>query len=210
MDNQKIPTSVGAIVLAIVAITSGVFVWVYEKNQGTIETDLAIQTTIKKDLKTDSSKEGVDTAQQFPEMSQEEKARLTTLTKDWQTYRDTEYGYEFKYPKSFSVERNKYESDIPEVSIINNKTCTLPFGLNCNVTIRTLSPEDERIKDTENDKSNSTTRFEKNGYNITYRLSDGVTAIIQTNKKSYFIVSLPNPESMISVLQGIYFTFKEL
>ncbi len=211
MDNKKIPTCLGAAILVIIAITVGVFVWVYEQKQEAIGADAIIQTPVKKDQKTDVEKEVIiNTQQQFPEMDQAEKVRLATLTKEWQTYRDTEYGYEFKYPKGYSIEKNKYEADIPEVSVISNGDCVLPFGSKCNVTIRTLSSEAERIKEIENDKSNHTTRFEKNGYNITYRLSDGVSAIIQTNKKVYFMVSLPYPESVVSVFQGVYFTFKEL
>lgn len=33
MDNKKIPTSIGAIILVIIAITAGMFVWTYEKGQ---------------------------------------------------------------------------------------------------------------------------------------------------------------------------------
>src|SRR5665647_1062054 len=108
MDNKKIPTSIGAIVLVIIAITAGMFVWTYEQKQETIGSDETIQMIFKKNQKTDTSKETrADTTQQFPEMSQEEKARLSELTKDWQTYQDEEYGYEFKYPKGYSVEKNK-------------------------------------------------------------------------------------------------------
>ena len=41
MDNKKIPTSIGAIVLVIIAITAGMFVWVYEKGQGW-DTEMAV------------------------------------------------------------------------------------------------------------------------------------------------------------------------
>ncbi len=41
MDNQKIPTSTGAVILIIIAITIGVFVWVYEQKQGS---SVTIQT----------------------------------------------------------------------------------------------------------------------------------------------------------------------
>lgn len=208
MDNRNIPTKLGTAILLVIAITVGAFVWVYEKEQGSIVADISIQSLQKK-IQTDTVKDPQETLP-FPEMDQAEKNRLTELTKDWQTYRDEKYGYEFKYPQEYSIEKNKYEPDISEVSVISNNDCVLPFDSRCNITIRILSSDDERVKDLESDTRDYTTRFYKNDHRTTYRLSDGLSALIQTSKNTYFIVSLPYPESILPIFQGILFTFSEL
>ena len=212
MNNKKIPTCLGTAILVVIAITAGAFVWVYEKNQGSITTDMTIQMPVKKDQKTDAGKETVvNTPQQFSEMDPAEKARLAALTKDWQTYQDTEYGYEFKYPKGFKINKDKSEL-IPKINIASDGDCVLPFGAKCTITIQSLLPENiTLIKHIEDDQSKHTTRFSNNDYNITYQLSDGVGAIIRTDTSHvYYVASLPYPEKILSIFQGVYFTFKEI
>jgi len=51
MDNKKIPTHLGTAILVIIAITAGVFVWVYEKNQsldaGALQTPVVQKKAVK-------------------------------------------------------------------------------------------------------------------------------------------------------------------
>ncbi len=232
MDNKKIPTCLGTAILVVMAITAGAFVWVYEQNQGAIETDTIIQTTIKKDQKTDTGKETVaNTPQQFPEMDPAEKARLAALTKDWQTYRDTEYGYEFKYPQNYFVVNKKGTSSPETLTITSNKgypgdggcpkpPCNFPTHPH-EITI-TVFEEPNNFSLTEIKKrlegNYVTMGSEKyiliNGksalYYRSYQYSDAI--YIVGYKKTYFISSdLEWIETYFSdTFKGIYSTFKEI
>ncbi len=94
MNNKKIPTCLGTAILVVIAITAGAFVWVYEKNQGLITTDVTIQN-MKKASKALSLQESTITAPSFPEMD----------LGDWQTYTDNKFGYTVKYPRGYVVHK---------------------------------------------------------------------------------------------------------
>lgn len=89
MDNKKIPTSIGAIILVIIAITAGMFVWVYEKGQNW----------------------GVVTMQpQIVQKNSGAEKMTNEPISEWKTYQDKKYGFEFKYPKAFDVKITDYYS----------------------------------------------------------------------------------------------------
>lgn len=92
MNNTKIPTAIGATLLVIIAITAVVFVWTYEKGQdwGAV----TIQTPVLND---GQKKLIVETA-------------LTEPISEWKTYSDEEFGFQFKYPKTFNVKISSHYS----------------------------------------------------------------------------------------------------
>lgn len=106
MHNKHIPTCLGTTILVVIAITAGVFVWTYEKNQG----PLAITPTqLPQQIK------GSDTAtQKFPKMNQTEKDRLAEISRltinsifsepltEWKSYSSEKYKYSFKYPSGLN------------------------------------------------------------------------------------------------------------
>lgn len=91
MDNKKIPTVAGTTVLAIIAITAIAFVWVYEKIQSWDTVTTQIQALPKTAIGNDEQK-NLDT-----------ETIVTEPIENWETYQDKKYGFEFRYPKSFSV-----------------------------------------------------------------------------------------------------------
>lgn len=79
--NQHIKTSLGVIIILIVAITAGMFVWLSQKNNP-IET----QTQM---VKVNSDKN--------------QKIKAIDETANWKTYQNNQYGYELKYPADWKI-----------------------------------------------------------------------------------------------------------
>ncbi len=83
--NQKIATGVGTVIIIIIAITAGIFVWLYEKDRpigdGQVIQNLPVN-----------------------------KKSNSASTENWQTYKNDEYGFEFKYPKDWGEIQAKVES----------------------------------------------------------------------------------------------------
>ena len=59
MDNKKIPTSIGAIVLIVIAVTVSMFIWVYERSQGW-DTDMAVMRLRRDQKETTKEDKGAD------------------------------------------------------------------------------------------------------------------------------------------------------
>ncbi len=91
MDNKKIPTRLGAVILVVIAITVGGFVWVYEKNQGSIATDIPTQAIQKK----------AQTAEKVHPGKTDEKVAIAEPVEQWKTCRNEKAGYEVKYPSAW-------------------------------------------------------------------------------------------------------------
>jgi len=86
MDNKKIPTILGTIVIIIIAVTVGVFVWKYESIKS--QEDAETQSEIVKIAKPVEEK-------QSPQKEENEKPIDTSK---WKVCRSEKYNYEFKYP----------------------------------------------------------------------------------------------------------------
>ncbi|MDQ5893467.1 MAG: hypothetical protein QG640_479 [Patescibacteria group bacterium] len=97
MDNKKIPTSIGAIVLVIIAITAGMFVWVYEKGQGWDTEIVVMQLKVapKEAEKTDLSESELKTPISEPEHA---KPIVFEPFEKWATYKNEVIGIEIRYP----------------------------------------------------------------------------------------------------------------
>jgi hypothetical protein len=104
MDNKKIPTSIGAIVLIVIAVTVSMFIWVYEKNQ----TEQQIgQTMIDKKAKNNNLSSNAS-----PMDSQENESWMSFDSK-----KDTglSLGVRFNYPATWSQNGSR---DSDAVSIV--------------------------------------------------------------------------------------------
>jgi hypothetical protein len=97
MDNKKIPTSVGTIVLVIIAITVGAFVWRIEKNNSK-ETPLS-----QNFAKTDSYTEPKKQAENQPSEKNEENTEV--LVKPGSVYKNDTYGFTLKIPQGVATSR---------------------------------------------------------------------------------------------------------
>lgn len=213
--NKRFPTSIGIALIFILVVTISVFVW---KCRERLDSPLLENSSTRTNPEKDTSSENVPNLQasdrQFPDMSQDEKNRLTELTKDWLTYRNEAYGYEFKYPKEYVIEKVEYSKDMDQVRVVSKGKCVLVLEGGstgpCAVNIRTASMTDERVGEQKENKDLSIVRFSVNGNRITYQPSDRFTAVIQAKEKMCSMSATPYNREIIPVFQGIYFTFREI
>jgi hypothetical protein len=86
MKNQKVSTGLGTIVLVIIAVTVGVFVWKVEKNQSDVQQpqNVVIESKPDKNTQGEVYKKPIDTS-------------------DWKVCKSEKYNYEFKYPSDWSI-----------------------------------------------------------------------------------------------------------
>ncbi len=90
MNNKNIPTLLGTAILVIIAITTGVFVWVYEKGQYPITVQI-LQPTPK------TSK---------PPVIQESQPTITdaTIINGWKKYTAADNSFSIEYPSEWRLE----------------------------------------------------------------------------------------------------------
>ncbi|MFZ2226651.1 MAG: hypothetical protein WA064_04285 [Candidatus Moraniibacteriota bacterium] len=89
MDNKKIPTHLGTIVIVIIAITAGAFVWQYEKNALVDFSQLVVSTPATKSPVQQSVTNQVSAAQ--PNNS-------IAVPENWKAYTDSKFGFELRTP----------------------------------------------------------------------------------------------------------------
>jgi hypothetical protein len=119
MKNPKVSTFLGIIVLAVIAITAGMFMWLVEKRQ-----EIASQPQTTNDIKKDAIQKLTANQQ-----SQSQEAKLSTeeiadLMKDSKTYKNTAYGFELAYPKEYYY-IEKHNSPSTEEYLIKNSSDTI-------------------------------------------------------------------------------------
>jgi hypothetical protein len=86
--NQHVKTWVGTVIIVIIAITAGAYVYVAQKNNAVDESTIANNVVpVKKQTPTAP-------IAQAPTIDQ---------TAGWQTYRNDKYGFEFQYSKDWTV-----------------------------------------------------------------------------------------------------------
>ncbi|PJA86651.1 MAG: hypothetical protein CO141_03655 [Candidatus Moranbacteria bacterium CG_4_9_14_3_um_filter_42_9] len=126
--NQKINTGVGAIILVIISITAGVFVWKFNRQNSAVEAPIPIQKpkgdkiacTMKAKLCPDGtyvSRSGTNC--EFAACP----GKSAVDTSDWQTYRNEKYGFEFKYPSNFVYDENM----IMDTDVLYSASFGLPY-----------------------------------------------------------------------------------
>ncbi|MFA5961076.1 MAG: hypothetical protein WC848_00115 [Parcubacteria group bacterium] len=94
MDNKKIPTHLGTIVIVIIAITVGAFVWQYEKNMPDNATQSVMPAPVKK-------------APVQSVVAQSEEVIPSNIPADWKNYKNDKQGIEFRYPSAGIVSEDQ-------------------------------------------------------------------------------------------------------
>jgi hypothetical protein len=92
MDNKKIPTWLGTVIIIIFAATMGAFVWKYEKNQKTVEQS---QNVIIESKPVEENKE----------QNNQQKDEIATPidTSNWKTCKNITYNYEVRFPGDWKM-----------------------------------------------------------------------------------------------------------
>jgi len=92
MQNQKVGTLLGALVLVIIAITAGVFVWKVEKGE---ETGQVLTVKVQKDMVPNN--DGQQGQQQEPIIAD------ATMIKGWKKYTSSDKLFSIEYPNSWQI-----------------------------------------------------------------------------------------------------------
>ncbi|OGI35991.1 MAG: hypothetical protein A2283_17385 [Lentisphaerae bacterium RIFOXYA12_FULL_48_11] len=124
MDNKKISTVLGAIVLVVIAVTAGAFVYRYEKTQNRDTPDYSgnaksgrsdkplgngAECTAEAKICPDGSAVGRSGPNcEFVECPNEVS---DVNTNSWKTYRNEKYGFKFEYPGSLKIEVQDFEEE---------------------------------------------------------------------------------------------------
>ncbi len=99
MQNKNISTLTGSVILVIIAITAGTFVWVYEKGQdwNTDLTGIQPRVTSKQAAKDDKSSSGEITAEK---------------NQDLKKYVSSDYNFSFQYPSDLTISSISTEKQV--------------------------------------------------------------------------------------------------
>lgn len=168
MNNKKIPTSVGTIVLIIIAVTVFGVVWMWEKMQESREikiTDVSIEPRVAENNQKQNN---------YIDVSSES---------NWETYRDNKFGYEIKYPAGYVV--HKYttpctESRRDDISGENVIIWNEEFLASHDISKEQITDFDIYINDPD-DKCVSG-HYSSPGRNKTYKLLNSENIIIRGQK----------------------------
>ncbi|EKE11282.1 MAG: hypothetical protein ACD_15C00111G0011 [uncultured bacterium] len=240
MDNKKIPTILGTVLIIIFSATALAFVLVYENkrranevksysvkvvenNQPESKTEIKSAEQASEEAKTSFEED----LKSYPPMDPKEATRLTNLTKDWKTFKDEEKGYEFKYPSDYSVQimdpgMHSY------IKIVSNGRCMYDTDMSgknkgpCSFILRRGSEyNSEQIIEIKNnhrkgDQNIKIFSFDNKMFFINTD-SNTFTDIVHVSDKNFtyhpFSFSFP-PSPQRSefrlVFQGIYFTLKSI
>ncbi len=140
--NQKIATGVGTLIIIIIAVTMGAFVWLYEKDRpidsGQVVQNLPVNKKSKtapaaicKNLCGDGNcDEFVCMSTSCPCPETKESCPQDCFTgdisiTDWQTYKNEKYGFEFQYPKDWKLKTsNELGEDANEIVPSKQQNCS--------------------------------------------------------------------------------------
>lgn len=108
MDNKKIPTCIGTIILVIIAITVGIFVWTYEKGQDLyvdIESKIVLKPVVK------SNEQRVTGAE-----------KSTTLTINDGLYKNIKYNYQLEIPDNLKLESGSVDNPDSLIRLLSSQS----------------------------------------------------------------------------------------
>jgi hypothetical protein len=115
IDNKKIPTWLGVVIIIIFAITVGVMVWRYEKNHEITKINNNVITS--KETIVDNKKEESQTKQLENEVS------TPIDTSDWKICKSNQYNYQISYPQDWII------TQAPVQKITTNCENVFSFGI---------------------------------------------------------------------------------
>ena len=95
MDNKKIPTSYGTVIILIIAVTVGWFVWEYENNQQAVEQLQTILPTNKSAIvKVPTGNQG----------QKEDTGTSNSLSNTWHRYVSKDKTFSIEYPGNWLID----------------------------------------------------------------------------------------------------------
>lgn len=129
MNNKKIPTLLGTIVIVVIAITAGMFVWQYEKNMPADFAQLAVPVPVAK------SPTPVAQTPTQPVATQPVQAIPSNVPAGWKNYKNDKQGIEFEYPSAGIVREDQGAGGLKSIY-----GACIHFSLGT-IFISTLSPD---------------------------------------------------------------------
>ena len=122
MDNKKIPTSIGAIVLIVIAVTVSMFIWVYERSQGW-DTDMAVMRL--RSVQKETTKTSEQQATQESLLNNRELISEATLIKGWKKYTSYDESFSMEFPGDWQVNNDGF-NDVDNKKIAGLPGVTIP------------------------------------------------------------------------------------
>ncbi|MFA7209754.1 MAG: hypothetical protein WC120_05785 [Parcubacteria group bacterium] len=95
IDNKKIPTVLGTVIIVIIAITAGVLVWKYEKIKSQDEAGMQNRGVEFSKLMEKKNNQQKETANKF---------EIVNIDKNWNKYISNSKNFSLNYPNSWKLE----------------------------------------------------------------------------------------------------------
>jgi hypothetical protein len=240
IDNKNISTKLGVAIITIFALTALAFVLACEKNRpiGQVENNLPASNKNNPsenktgNESTSQTKEGTistleEDLKKYPPMNPEEVARLTRLTKNWKTFRSEPSGYEFKYPSDYYIEKVESNND-DYIKVVSNGGCVSSREGNAKAICRVYigSSRSNPKEDSMNELAAMKKALGENKSIPIFSIQDkiivtnpnadtiGGSIYVQTSNNIYIIssgiVTYASFAKLQPIIQGIYFTLKEI
>jgi hypothetical protein len=204
--NQQIKTGLGVVVILIFAVTAGVFVWLYEKNQDEDQANsckrmIQVCGTENAGCRWECQDNFAPIKASISKPIAPTNNSITDENANWQTYRNEKYGFEIKYPQDFQ----KQNSDFGKVlfnATKENYFFTIYYTDNYN--------PDRNIGENKNIIAGNIT-----GFKYTYREGVGISgvAVIQSGNGALnisidYLGGNPSSSDIENFLDQILSTFK--
>jgi len=133
MQNKKGNILVITLIIVIVVITAGIIGWKFAK-----KTPVSIQTT-----ELPKTNEAKNITQSATEVTNQEQSKIskaepatklseTTKAANWLTYKNEKYGFQFKYPKNWFLDKGRLSPQKIEEYEIGSDNAPVSFGVYTN------------------------------------------------------------------------------
>lgn len=130
--NQKISTGLGAIILIIISLTAGVFVWKYYQLSQISSVPILVPIKEKQACTMEAKlcPDGTYVSRSGPNCEFTACPGESAVdTSAWQTYRNEKYGFEFKYPKKWFLDNIYLSPQKIEFYEIGSNNASIHFGI---------------------------------------------------------------------------------
>ncbi|PJA86515.1 MAG: hypothetical protein CO141_04335 [Candidatus Moranbacteria bacterium CG_4_9_14_3_um_filter_42_9] len=133
--SQKINTWLGTVILIIISITAGVFVWKYYQLNPIPELNNFIQSGERKEpractMEAKLCADGTYVSRSGPNCEFAACPGESAVdTSNWQTYRNDEYGFEFQYPAGWNMDNRRISPQKIEDYEIGSDNAPIHFNI---------------------------------------------------------------------------------